>query len=152
MTFEGNYNTFIIEFKPNGFYKMFGIPASEICNNTFPANEVIGNGTEHLYEQLLHAAGAPEMVLYAEKFLLGFLNRQKAVYINEGITKISYQLLTNLSSNISQYALGANMSLRNFERRFEEQVGTSPKLFCRLLRFNTAIKFKMTHPEKASPK
>ncbi len=150
MKFEGNYNTFIIEFKPNGFNKMFGIPASEICNNTFPANEVIGNGAEHFYEQLLNAAGVQEMVSCADKFLMSFLSRQKAVYINDGITKVSYQLLRNINTtNISQYACQANMSMRNFERRFSEQVGTSPKLFCRLLRFSAAIKFKITYPAKS---
>jgi AraC-like DNA-binding protein len=40
------------------------------------------------------------------------------------------------------------MSVRNFERRFGEQVGTSPKLFCRLLRFNKAFKSKINVPEK----
>lgn len=150
MRFEGNCNEFIIEFKPNGFNKMFGIPASEICNNIFPANEVIGKCVKQFYEQLLHASGVQEMVSLANKFLMGFLNRQKAVYINEGITRISHQLLTNLNTtNISQYASQANMSIRNFERRFSEQVGTSPKLFCRLLRFNTAVKSKISRPKKS---
>ena len=148
MTSQGNYHTFTIEFKPNGFNKLFGIPASKICNSTFPANEVIGNAAGHFYEQLLHASGIQEMTLFADIFLIGFLNRQKAMYIHNGITRISNLLLTTLNTNISQYASQANMSMRNFERRFVEQVGTSPKLFCRLLRFNAAMKFKMSDPKK----
>ncbi|MEP7143123.1 MAG: helix-turn-helix domain-containing protein [Ferruginibacter sp.] len=150
ITVEGNYETFIIEFRPNGFNKMFGIPAGSICNTIFPANEVIGNCIEHFYEELLRVTGATEMASLANKFLIGFLNRQKAVYFNDGITKISNQLLTSIyTNNIPQYAYQANMSMRNFERRFVEQVGTSPKLFCRLLRFNTAVKFKIIDPEKS---
>ncbi len=150
MRFQGNCNEFIIEFKPNGFNKMFCIPANKICDNIFSASEVIGKCVKQFYEKLLYAASIREMVSLADKFLMGFLNKQRAVYKNDGITRISHQLSINLSAiNISQYASQANMSIRNFERRFSEQVGTSPKLFCRLLRFNTAVKSKISHPEKS---
>lgn len=150
MTFQGNYHTFTIEFKPNGFYKVFGIPANEICNNIFPANEVIGNSVEHFYKQLINAWGAQEMALFADIFLVGCLNKQKRSYVNDGITKIFHHLSINWNTtNIAQYAYQANMSLRNFERRFGEQVGTSPKQYFRLIRFTRALKFKMTHPGKS---
>lgn len=149
MASTGNYTTFTIEFKANGFSKMFGISANEITDNNFPANEVIGSGVTHLYEQLLHTKSAQQMVAFADKFLINTINRKKSTYINEGITKISSYLLTNTTiTNISQYAYHANMSLRNFERRFVEQVGTSPKLYCRLLRFNSALNFKISNPKK----
>jgi AraC-like DNA-binding protein len=150
MRFQGNCDEFIIEFKPNGFNRMFGIPATEICDKIYPANEVIGKYIKRLYMQLLDASGVQEMVSVADKFLIGFLNRQKAVYANEGITRISHQLLSkNYNIDISKYANQANMSIRNFERRFSEQIGTSPKLFCRILRFNSAVKSKITHSEKS---
>ncbi|MEJ7679873.1 MAG: DUF6597 domain-containing transcriptional factor [Segetibacter sp.] len=153
MKLEGRCNGFIVEFKPNGFNRLFGIAANEICNNNFPANEILGNCVEDIYEQLLHAVNLRDMALLADKFLIGFLNRKKQVYINEGISKISSLLLTTFNAtNITKYASLANMSMRNFERRFSEQVGTSPRLFCRLLRFNKALQFKIAHSEKAGQK
>lgn len=150
MRFDGNCNEFIVEFKPNGFNKMFGIPAYKICDNIFPANEIIGKCVTQLYEKLLDATDVQEMVSFADKFLIGILNKQKTIYMNEGITRISHQLSSNLNTiKISQYACQANMSIRNFERRFSEQVGTSPKLFCKLLRFNAAVKYRMSHPQKS---
>ncbi|PSR55358.1 hypothetical protein AHMF7605_18520 [Adhaeribacter arboris] len=150
ITFAGKYKTFLIEFKPNGFYKLFGIPASEIANNLFPANAVMGKEVNQLYEQLLHASNVAEMVAYTDNFLISALSRQKTLYWNEGITRISQQLVTTFTNtDIVQYAFQANMSLRNFERRFTEQVGTSPKLFCRLLRFNAAVQGKITQPQKS---
>ncbi|MEJ7738255.1 MAG: AraC family transcriptional regulator [Chitinophagaceae bacterium] len=149
MTFEGKFNTFVIEFKPNGFNKLFRVPACEICNTTLPANEVIGNGVSHLYEQMLYALNLPEMAYFADKFLIDLLNQQKSMVTNDGITRISNQLLTTLHANVTQYAFQANMSMRNFERRFMEQVGTSPKLFCRLLRFQATINCKMVNPKKS---
>ena len=49
--------------------------------------------------------------------------------------------------SIEQYAYKANMSVRNFGRRFTEQVGVSPKLYCRLLRFNNAVNAKLKQPQ-----
>ena len=149
MTFDGSYNTFMIEFKPNGFTRLFDIPAVEICDMVFSAGEVVGGAVEKLYIQLVNAENIREMVRYADEFLFSFLKKRRTVYYNDGITRISDQLLSNSLPNISQYATQANMSLRNFERRFTEQVGTSPKLFCRLLRFNAAVQMKVACPNKS---
>lgn len=150
MKMQGKCTGFIIEFKPNGFNRLFGIAANEICDNNFPADEILGNGVKYLYEQLLDAVNIQDMALLSDRFLIGFLNRKKTNYTNEGITKISSLLLTTFNKiSIAKYACQANMSMRNFERRFTEQVGIPPKLFCRLLRFNSAIQFKITHPKKS---
>ena len=149
MTFEGNYKTFLIEFKPNGFSRLFDISANEVCDGVFSADEVIGNAVNRLYTQLINASNIREMIGFADEFLFQFLKKRKTGYYNDGITKISNQLLENSLPNISQYATQANMSLRNFERRFSEQVGVSPKLFCRLLRFSTAVQSKVTYTVKS---
>jgi AraC-like DNA-binding protein len=150
MKLEGRCTGFIIEFKPNGFNRLFGIAANEICNHSFPANEILGKNVEYFHEQLLDAAGIRDMAFLADKFLIGFLNRKKTIYVNEGISKISFLLLTTFNTiNVAKYASLANMSMRNFERRFSEQVGTSPKLFCRLVRFNAAVQFKIAHSQKS---
>jgi AraC-like DNA-binding protein len=149
MTFEGSYNTFLIEFKPNGFTRLFDIPATEICDNAFSADSVIGSVVDKFYSQLINAANIQEKIGFADEFLFGFLKKRRGVYYNDGITRISEHLLSNSLPNITQYAVQANMSLRNFERRFSEQVGTSPKLFCRLLRFSAAVQTKVACPEKS---
>jgi hypothetical protein len=38
------------------------------------------------------------------------------------------------------------MRIRQFERRFAEQLGLPPKRFARIVRFNAALKAKMTAP------
>jgi len=42
----------------------------------------------------------------------------------------------------------ANMSFRNFERRFSEEVGIYPKLYARITRFFNAVENKMMNPAK----
>ena len=147
---QGKTRGFIIEFKPNGINRLFCISAKEICNNYFPANDILGKAVEYFHEELLGAVHLRDMALLADKFLIGILKKMNQMYINDGISKISFLLLTTFNTvNITEYASLANMSMRNFERRFTEQVGTSPKLFCRLVRFNTAMQLKMAHPKKS---
>ena len=146
MISTGNYKTFTIEFKPNGFNRIFGIVAHEVADNILSANEVIGHEVVSLYEQLQEARNALEIVSLSDSFLINCVSRAKQVYVNEGITRICSQLMTSNSTSIAQYAYQANMSMRNFERIFKAQVGTSPKLFYRLLRFNAALNFKIKNP------
>ena len=46
------------------------------------------------------------------------------------------------------HRLPLNMSVRNFERRFAEQVGIPPKMFVKLVRFNKAMSIKLAEPDK----
>jgi transcriptional regulator GlxA family with amidase domain len=50
---------------------------------------------------------------------------------------------------IEKLAYDANMSIKTFERKFTEQVGVSPKLFVRMIRFNKALSLKVSHSKKS---
>ena len=140
----------MIQFKANGFHKIFGIPSHEITNKIFCSDDVFGNVVNSLHEQLLHAASFQQMAIFADAFLTTFLNRRKAAHMYDGITAVANDLIHACQvSSTDQYAYKANMSVRTFERRFIEQVGISPKLYSKLLRFNEAILMKTMHPEKS---
>jgi transcriptional regulator GlxA family with amidase domain len=49
---------------------------------------------------------------------------------------------------VGDAAAGAGLSMRQFERRFSEQVGVSPKLYARVVRFNAALEAKMNAPRR----
>lgn len=146
MASVGNYKTFTIQFKPTGFTNIFGIPSTEIRDNFFSANEVLGNPVSHFYHQLLHIADAKQMAAAADTFLMSAISHQKQVLSNNSIAAMSQHLVTGKNINIASCAYHANMSLRNFERRFKEQVGIAPKLFSRLLRFNASFQLKISNP------
>jgi AraC-like DNA-binding protein len=148
--FNGIYDTFIIYFRVNGLSKIFGLPMIEVTDKFFLADEILGKDVRFFYEQLLNAKNIQEMADFADSFLLNFLNRQtKKHAFFDGISVIAKGLYntTNLLS-VAEYAYNANMSIRNFERRFTEQAGVSPKLYCRLMRFNEALKIKTAIPSK----
>ncbi|HRI22365.1 MAG TPA: AraC family transcriptional regulator [Panacibacter sp.] len=149
VSFGGIYHTFLIQFKANGFNKLFRMQAAEFVNKIFYLDDVFGKSARELNEALQLAEDIQQMARFADKFLLHFLNLQKAhITLYDGITFISNELFTKVPMlTIGQYAHKANMSVRNFGRRFTEQTGVSPKLYCRLLRFNNAINVKMKNPQ-----
>ncbi|RNI22696.1 helix-turn-helix domain-containing protein [Rufibacter latericius] len=149
MTFKGNYAFFEIVFRPVGFFKIFQHPGLEFTNHVFHTEEVFDGSMELFYEQLCYAQNLEEMGGLADVFLLSFLRKQKFVEYKDGITAISNQILKEGGqSNVEQLAAAANMSKRNFERRFTQQVGMGPKLFCCVVRFNQALTQKLRNPKK----
>ena len=89
-----------------------------------------------------------------------------AKYMNAYLTKKllcqKHKIYTSIIANIidiilhykgvvslDKLALYANMSFRNFERRFVNEVGMPPKLYARITRFYNALENKMLHPNKS---
>ncbi|MEP7107395.1 MAG: helix-turn-helix domain-containing protein [Ferruginibacter sp.] len=148
LTFNGSYSFFEIYFKPNGFNKIFGLPASEINNLLVFADDIFEPNIKLFFEQLCIASGLNEMALLADAYLLLYLKKQKHADHKDAITHISNLIFKKAGCvNIDLLAYDANMSVRNFERRFIEQVGISPKLFCCVTRFNHAFAMKLKNPE-----
>jgi AraC-like DNA-binding protein len=63
-------------------------------------------------------------------------NVSNIIFRNRGVVSLD---------SLSRYA---NISFRNFERRFTEEVGMPPKLYARITRFYNAVENKMMYPSK----
>ena len=125
LDFTGAYHTFIILFEMNGINKLFGIPMSSFTNRIYIVEEVLGNKMKELHEQLLNAETIQQMAQYADEVLLFFLNQrtrkrstQNLISVIPGASCDSTTLL-----RVDEYANMANMSVKNFERKFIEQSG-----------------------------
>ena len=149
VSFKGRYHTFIIHFRANGFNAIFHFPMNELTDKIYCAADVLGKRASFLREQLQHAPNVQQMACIADQILLSFLNNHtRDNFLPDGISPISRMLYNqpNLLT-IRQYAYKANMSIRNFQRRFTEQVGIPPKLYLKFMRFNEVIKLKIMQPE-----
>ena len=147
VSFTGRYHTFIIHFKANGFNKIFRMHMTELTDKIYCTEDVLGKHASLLQERLQHAHNVQQMASIADQFLLSFYtNTQHSVY-PDSITAISTLLYNQPNPlTIRQYAFKVNMSIRNFQRRFTEQVGIPPKLYLKLMRFNEVIKLKIMQP------
>jgi AraC-like DNA-binding protein len=148
--FKGDFIMFCVRFKPNGFFSVFGIPQKLLTNALLPIHDVLGNDASLLIEQLESSKDIYEMGRYMNSYLSKKLQHQKHTNYTSTIASISNIILRNKGIvNMDNLAYNANMSLRNFERRFVDEVGLPPKLLSRITRFNNAVNTKMLHPHKS---
>ncbi len=140
-------NLFYIHFTPNGFYKLFLLSPKAFVNKTLDAITFLGKPLQVLGDALKNCGDKEQMKTIANDFLLQLMSKQTATDLFDGITAASNIILNNITINTAQLASYVNMSLRNFERRFQEQVGIPAKLYCRIVRFTNALRLKINSTE-----
>ena len=145
--FNGRYTIFEIIFRPGGFFRLFRIPSSEITNHIVDAADALGSSISSLLDRLGDTDGLPAKAAVTDAYLLAYLTGRKALPGHDRLSAIPSLLLRqDGEASLRGMASLANMSVRNFERRFIEQVGISPKLFCCVERFNGALSLKLRNP------
>jgi AraC-like DNA-binding protein len=132
--------TFTIHFQPAGFFRLFNIPLTELINLNPNALDVIGREVGLLHEQLCEAGSLPAMVRRVEAFLMRRLSGSQPFHPVQSAAAVMLNQhgLVNLPSLVA----ASNVSMRQFERTFSEQIGVPPKLFSRLARFAHALELK----------
>ncbi len=144
---RGPLETFAIIFQPAAFFRLFRVPLSEFTDDGTEASSVLGRVAVGLRERLGQINTFTERARVAEEFLLGKLTRIPDRDQLAGVA--SCLLKMDGESRISEIASQTGLSLRQFERRFRVYAGVTPKLFTRIVRFQTAFEQKKKHPSKS---
>lgn len=148
--YNGKYRFFNVQFKNNGFYRIFNIPMIYISNQLLIGDDVIGKDLQFLQEQLEESTGMKEMKNAADRYFLNALFKNKQSYINDRITAATTAMTRHSQqTDIKALARRVNMSLRGFEQHFLKQVGTTPKQYSKIVRFNKTLLLKTAHPGKS---
>ena len=148
--FKGNFTLFCAQIKSNGLFALFGIPQKILINEIFPIEDILQSDSKLIIEQLASSKDIYEMGCCMDKYFIRKLLQQKHKFYTTAIPTVSNIILQNKGRvSLDKLSNFANMSFRNFERRFIEEVGMSPKLYARIIRFYYAVENKMLHPEKS---
>ncbi len=130
-------STIGVHFRPGGLFPFFGMPASELHDRHVALDALWGSFAGELRESLLEAPSVDARLLLVEQALLA-------------------RASTSLLHPAVPFALGAfhrgprtqtiaavtgriGLSARRFAQLFREQVGLTPKLYCRVQRFQRAV-------------
>ena len=142
----GRIDNFTIHFQPSGFSRLFGIAMTDLTDAAYDAHAVIGPEISTLEQELGDAPGFAERIQLVEKRLL----RLPRPYGPDPIGIAANNLFAiNSTHRVSAMAIGAALSLPQFERRFLAQVGVPSKLYARIIRFNAALDHKLRYPSRA---
>jgi AraC-like DNA-binding protein len=133
-----------IVFQPGALYRLLGLSLSELTNQLTDAGDVFGNEVEYVNDQLYHAKDHQEMIVIAERFLIKIINRVKKEA--QPIDTMAQQMLDPMHP-LDWYVSNAFLCHRQFDRKFIDRMGISPKEYLRVVRFDQAYRMKSRYPE-----
>lgn len=140
-----NFLNFQVEFQPGALSLLTGIPSLELTNHYYDAAQILGPGVCNVNEKLFHAADKTAMVHIVEQYLLQLV--KNSVNKNHPVDAIAKMMLLQPGKHsIDWYAQQSCLCNRQFDRKFKERMGVSPKTFESIHRFDTSFRIKYNAP------
>lgn len=128
-----------VVFHPGGFACFASDPVDRFSNRSISLFDVWGQKARSLRDRLRDAPTAQDKLCLLEKLLL------ENLALNSGRDRVVRFALARFAQNPGMYtvrdiAAETGWSMRHFSQIFREQVGLTPKIWCRLQRFQQAVK------------
>jgi AraC-like DNA-binding protein len=143
----GDIDVFTIRFQPGGFHALFGAPMVALVDQGVSASDVIGPPAGGLRDAVMLAGDFETRVAAARRWILQSMEASRPV---DEVCRLAAVLWRSGGRlRIDALARRAGLSDRQFTRRFEQQVGLTPKLFARTVRFNAVLSAR-AGPRRAS--
>lgn len=134
----GHVSLFGVRFHPAGAFSMSGLSMHELTDNIVEIGHVLGRCSRELEELVAEAKEFDERVRVFQNFFL----RQLAVRsIDDKIAGFAAETIVESGGllSISRLAEKIGISERRLERKFRKQVGISPKMLARTVRFQKVV-------------
>jgi len=123
---------------------LFDVPSEKTSNELLDLDTFFGCAGRELEERMMVASNNETRVIILSKFLEKCLSRAR-LRDNTITTAIKYVIHSKQIRSVSELAETFNFSTRQFDRKFKEYAGFSPKTYLRLVRLNNAIKGHKTN-------
>jgi AraC-like DNA-binding protein len=128
-----------VHFKPGGAFPFLNLPAGELHNAHVSLEDLWGRRAGDLQERLLEARTAADQFRVLEQALLARafrpLVRHRAVaFALKEFERGAY------APAVADVIERTGLSHRRFIQRFADEVGLTPKLFCRVSRFQDVVR------------
>jgi AraC-like DNA-binding protein len=127
-----------ILFRPGGSRSLFDLPSDEFYNRVIPLELVWGSTVAELRERLQEGASPAEKFRVLEAALQCRAQNHRELHCAVQHALGEFQRVPHVQSVLGISA-EAGLSRRRFAQLFREQVGLTPKLYCRILRFQGVI-------------
>ncbi|MBE9181174.1 AraC family transcriptional regulator [Oculatella sp. LEGE 06141] len=125
-----------VHFKPGGSAAFFMLPAGELHNQIISLDELWQSRAVELRDRLLESSTLATRLLVLEQFLLTMMQPPKHhPAINFALHEFKRSPIPKVGSVVEQ----TGFSTRHFNQLFRDQVGLTPKLYCRVQRLQQAL-------------
>lgn len=141
-----DYLMFSVDFQPGSLSRFLQLPlTTEFIDDRIDAEAILNPEIYHLHERMANANRYEDILPLIEDYLWRRIERLKTDF--QPIDRVIRLVSENPTSfSVDQMAEKACLSISQFERRFTQQVGISPKLFARTNRFYKAFQLKDQNP------
>ena len=136
-----------VVFRPGRLHRIIGSHMTELLDHYVDSSLVWPTEIRMLEERMNETNDYNVMVQMVERFLLKCIGTRvtRAHIIDE---VFDYMIKPVKPYTIDRLASRACLSPRQFERKFNERMGLSPKVFQKIIRFNSAVRMKEALPAK----
>jgi AraC-like DNA-binding protein len=134
-----------IRFQPGSLFKFTRVPLTEFVHKNIDAELLLGRGIKYVNEELAGAVDYKSMLAIVETYLWNKIHCIKED--NHPFEKMGQLIQDNPQSfSLDKISRDACMSPSQFERKFRNQNGVTPKFFSRVCRFYQAFELKARIP------
>lgn len=129
-----------IHFNPGGAFPFLGFPLSDLHGLSLPLSDIWGKERASQLFSLIYQAKTVEMKFQVlERWLLRIATRPLKHHPAVSFAVREFQKDPGLLSTAG-VAERVNLSQRRFIQLFRDEIGLTPKLFCRIRRFQEVLK------------
>jgi AraC-like DNA-binding protein len=135
---EGDIDLFGVSLYSHAIPSLFDTSTSDLINEVFSVEELLKNQGRIINEKMAVAAITPRRVKVLSDFFISQLAKKNfedkvILYATNKIRHVKGII------NVSSLASECCLSQKQFERRFRGYTGFNPKLYSRIIRFETAL-------------
>ncbi|WP_257670953.1 helix-turn-helix domain-containing protein [Parapedobacter tibetensis] len=135
---EGNINLFGVSLYSHAIPNLFNICTSDLTDEVVSVENLLRSQGKVINEKMTAAVNTPDRV----KILSDFFSSQLAKkYVEDKVILYAINKIRQARGvvNVSYLASESCLSQKQFERRFKGYTGFNPKLYSRIIRFETAL-------------
>lgn len=136
---KGYYHLFGVSLNSYALPLLFNLPASELNKAFISLNTLLGKEGNMLTEKIALAANTRERISILSNYFKELL---KSMRNDDKVITEAIKLIKNCGGNTKIKELSSQFCLseKQFKRRFKEFSGFTPKLYNRIVRFESVIK------------
>ena len=129
----GTVQSIGIRFHPAGTFPFFRFPMSEATNKVVELAALSADFAHELVNATEYGQSIADKIFALERILIGRVLEAKH---DSWLMGLAWDIMNSRGTvSIDSLAGSVGVSSRQLERRFLHEIGLSPKLFCRILRF-----------------
>lgn len=141
----GPVAAFHVAFQPTGFHRLFGMAMAQLSDAAVATCDLGLKPLDELVSRVRQAPDFLSRVRVADDWLSHRLAWSRAAEPLDQVARLLRR--TNGAPPVARMAARLDLSPRQLQRRFVDQVGLSPKLYARTVRFDAVLEARERDPD-----